>query len=318
MQWKATSPADSVGVGDPFPLVFEGLWPDSAGSARLVWPVAADTLVVLGRDSTAVSAPAGWRGIRYQLTALLPRPGAPGLPPAALVSARGHTLAVSAVPAVRAGGRLPDPANADLEPLAPLVPLRRFPWWIPAAVALALAAAALLWRRVRRRTVAVAAGEPPLPPAIEFERALERLRSLGLAPRGEMRAFAQELSWTLRRYLGRRWSRPALEATRPEILRWLPETRFCMREQGELAAWLERTDRIKFAGEMPLLTEAEELADRAVALVRRTEEIFAAEEAARDAEAAGGAGGTKDGAEASELQKAAAESGDRPAAGGAR
>ena len=255
--WIVSSPADSVGVGDPFAVVFEGVWPDSVGSAHLVWPVAADSLAVLRRDSTAVATRVGSRGMRYELTAVALRPGVQRLPPAALVSARGRTVAVAAVAPVLARGRIGDPAKAQLAPLAPLVRLRGFPWAAAAAALAAVLLAGFVWMRLRRRVTAAVAAQPLVPPAVEFERGLERLRALGLAQRGEMRAFAQELSWTLRRYLGRRWERPALEATRPEIVRWLPETRLCLRDQGELGAWLERTDRIKFAGEMPLETEAE-------------------------------------------------------------
>ena len=95
--WTVSSPADSVGVGDPFAVVFEGVWPDSVGSAHLVWPVAADSLAVLRRDSTAVATRAGSRGMRYELTAVALRRGVQRLPPAALVSARGRTVAVAAV-----------------------------------------------------------------------------------------------------------------------------------------------------------------------------------------------------------------------------
>jgi hypothetical protein len=90
-----------------------------------------------------------------------------------------------------------------------------------------------------------------------------------------MRAFAQELSWILRRYLGRRWEQPALASTRPEIVSWLPGTRLCVRDQGRVAWWLEETDRIKFAGYIPLAADAHGLLEAARAIVARTEEVFA-------------------------------------------
>lgn len=288
IRWSATCPEDPVRVGDSFELVISGSWPDAKGPAHLAWGLQADSVVVLSRDSTAVRSPAGWKGRTYRIRALLPRPGSCRLPPAALVGREGDTLALTTGCTLRAGGRIPAQGEAQLRPLAPLASLRRFPWWL-AIVAAGVLAAVLLarayWRRRRALTPALEA--PPLPPAIEFEQGLERLYAQTLPEKGEMRAFAQELSWILRRYLGRRWLRPALEATRPEIIRWLPETRLCVRDQGELAGWLARTDRIKFAGEMPLIPEAQGLAAWASAMVKRTEEIWR-----RDAEAApAGAGG---------------------------
>jgi hypothetical protein len=156
--------------------------------------------------------------------------------------------------------------------------LPRFPWLpvILAAAVLLLAGGLLFYRwHTRRRALAETPAPPPPPPEIEFREALRRLRARELAERGEMRLFVQELSWILRRYLGRRWRRPALEATRPEIVRWLPATRLCVRDQGELASWLASTDRIKFAGERPLLGAAEELVARAEAIVARSEALFA-------------------------------------------
>ncbi|MFH1143457.1 MAG: hypothetical protein V1774_02825 [Candidatus Eisenbacteria bacterium] len=283
---NAACDADSVGVGDALEVRFTALWPAVLGSAHLAWAPSSDSLLVIARDSTTVSAARGWSGRGYAVRAIVPRPGVCRVGPAALIGAGGDTLALSPVLLVTAGGRLGNDATADLAPLAPLAALRRFPWiWVVAAAAVAGAAVAA-WRWRRRRTRPMQEEIPLPPPADEFEESLRRLRSLGLPERGEMRAYAQELSWVLRRYLGRRWLRPALEATRPEIVRWLPETDLCVRDQGELAGWLERTDRVKFAGEKPLLSEAEELAQRAAAMVRRTEEIFVR----REREASGAAG----------------------------
>ncbi|MBP7669264.1 MAG: hypothetical protein KA123_01625 [Candidatus Eisenbacteria bacterium] len=285
VRWSAQSSPDSVRVGDIFTLRWSGSWPASAEPAHLAWPLPGDSLIVLSRDSTAVRAPGERRARDYAIRALVARPGAVRIPEAALVSRTGDTLAVAKAFRLPVGGRLAATDTA-LRPLAPLVSLRGFPWWA-AFLAGALALAAVLaWLLLRRRRVAgVTVPLPEIPPAIEFQRGIERLESLALAEKGEMRAFAQELSWILRRYLGRRWLRPALEATRPEIVRWLPETKLPVREQNDLAEWLARTDRVKFAGETPLLGEARDLAGRAASLVETTEEIFAREEErAREAE----------------------------------
>lgn len=270
-----------MAVGDAFVLRVDGLWPTSSGPAHLAWDAAPDSLLLARRDSSRVSAPGGWEGRRYDLTLIAPRAGRVGIPAAALVSARGETLALAAVAPIRVGSRLASSDASDLRPLAPLVGLRRFPWWLIGAGLLVALAAALAWRRWRRRGVTEAMpAEPLLPPAEEFERAIADLAARRLAELGEMRAFAQGLSWALRRYLGRRWDEPALEATRPEILRWLPRTRYCVRDQGRVAGWLEETDRIKFAGAIPSLTRSAELLAEARALVGEAEAILAREAAA--------------------------------------
>jgi len=206
------------------------------------------------------------------------------VPAAALVAASGETLALAPGPLVRVGGRIPPGVPADLRPLAPMASLRRFPWWLAAGGALLVAAAVgtLLWLRQRRRRRDGLAEPPPPPPGIEFAEAIRALLARELPERGEMRLFAQELSWILRRYLGRRWERPALASTRPEIVGWLPATGLCVRDQGEIALWLETTDRVKFAGHMPLLADARALLEGARRIVERTEEIFAPPPAEED------------------------------------
>jgi hypothetical protein len=280
--WSAAREPDSVAVGDGFVLRVDGLWPESSGPAHLAWGASPDSLLLVRRDSSRVSAADGWEARRYALTLIAPRAGRVGIPAAALVSARGETLALASVDPIRVGSRLAGSGERDLRPLAPLLSLRRFPWWVIGAGLLALLAAAFAWRRWRRRRLDEAApAEPLLPPAEEFDLAVASLAARRLAEMGEMRAFAQELSWALRRYLGRRWDEPALEATRPEILRWLPRTRYCVRDQGRVASWLEETDRIKFAGAIPTLTRSAELLAEARALVGEAEAILAREAAAQ-------------------------------------
>jgi hypothetical protein len=280
--WTAVREADSVLVGDAFVLRVDGLWPETSGRAHLAWSAAPDSLLLARRDSSHVSAPRGWEGRRYALTLIAPRAGRVGIPAAALVSAQGETLALAAVDPIRVGSRLAASGERDLRPLAPPLGLRRFPWWMIGAALVVALAGALAWRRWRRRGRPEAAPiESLLPPAEEFERALDDLTARGLPERGEVRAFAQELSWALRRYLGRRWDEPALEATRPEIMRWLPRTRYCVRDQGRVASWLEETDRIKFAGAIPTLARSGELLAEARALVGEAEAIVAREAAAQ-------------------------------------
>jgi hypothetical protein len=289
--WRSTCAQDSVGVGDPIHLAIEGQWPADRGALHLAWGASADTLLLAARDSTAAAAPEGWEARRYQLTALAARAGRIAIPPGALVSAQGETLALTAAHTVRVGGRINAPEQAKLRPLAPLASLRGFPYLavVLCVAGLAiLAAALLLWRRRRSEALGPPA-PPPIRPEVEFQDGLEALLGRRLREEGRMRAFTQELSWILRRYLGRRWQHPALEATRPEIVRWLPHTEMSVADQQAVAGWLETTDRIKFAGAVPLLAETDALVEQARQVVSRGQQL-AAERRRREEEAQRAAG----------------------------
>jgi hypothetical protein len=275
--WRAAADRDTLAVGDPLVLTVQGRWPGGTGRPHLRWGVPGDSLLLVAVDSARVGAKAGREGWDYRVRLVAPRPGRVRLPGAALVAATGETLALSKSALVRVGGRLPPGAKADLRPLAPMVSLRRISWWMIALGGAVLIAAAVVFFLLRRRRAAlVAVAEPPpLPPEVEFEEAIVALAARDLPGRGEVRAFAQELSWILRRYLGRRWEQPALASTRPEIVSWLPDTRLCVRDQGRVASWLEETDRIKFAGHRPLPADANGLLEAARAIVARNEELFA-------------------------------------------
>lgn len=298
--WRCACEPESAGVGDLIGLRIVGQWPDSLGQTHLRWQASTDTLLLVGSDSTNLSAPEGWTGRRYDLALVVPRAGRFMIPPPALVSALGETLALAEAGEISISGRVdPDP-QASLRPLAPMASLRDFPWRAAALVAaLVVSLAAVLFWWYRRTAAIEGAPElPPVPPEVEFREGLARIMRLNLAQQGRMRAFVQELSWVFRRYLGRRWKQPALEATRPEILRWLPGTDFPVRDQQEVAAWLEETDRIKFAGQMPLFAGAESLTKRAEQMVSRSEEIAAEERRRRIAAEAGenvGSQGTTNG-----------------------
>lgn len=274
--WRATVDRDTVAVGDAVTLSLGGWWPQTGETVHVAWSAPGDSLLGLGIDSTRVRASAGREGRIYRLRCLAPRPGRVRMPAVALVGASGDTLALAPGPLLRVGGRLTPGVPADLRPLAPMASLRRFPWWfaLGGALLVAGAIAALLWLRHRRRMRGDVAEPPPPPPGIEFAEALRALLARELPERGEMRLFTQELSWILRRYLGRRWERPALASTRPEIVAWLPTTGLCVRDQGEVALWLETTDRIKFAGHMPLLADVRALLEVARRIVDRTEAHF--------------------------------------------
>lgn len=92
-------------------------------------------------------------------------------------------------------------------------------WGRIALAALVLAAlAGGIWFWLRRRTAASVPAPPPLPPAVEAEAALARLRSAGLLEAGEVAAFYEQLAGIMKRYAGRRFASRWSERTTGEIL----------------------------------------------------------------------------------------------------
>lgn len=274
-------PDSGAAVGDQIILNLTAAWPELSGAARISWHPHGDSLIAMSADSSASKARSGWRSAQHTITLICARAGEVNVPGGALISARGDTIAVSPPLRVAIKGRISAADQAQLSPLAPMVGLGGVPWLL---IAIAAAVAALigvlfLWRARRRRAL-LAAAPPPVPPGEEFDRAYEALLRRGLPEPGLVRAFVQEVSWIFRRYLGRRWLHPALEATRPEIVRWLPDVPITIQERNALGAWLEDTDRIKFAGYEPPQSETQDVIRRARKMVDRMEAQ------AREAEAA--------------------------------
>ncbi len=272
--------ADSLGVGDPFIVRWQAAWPSSLGSCRLVWDLPPDVAVVLEVDSTGFADGQAKYGISLAKRLIAIRGGELELPPAALVDALGDTLAVSERGRILVGTRLDASAAPEPRGLAPMVPLGHG-FWPAAAIgagALLLIALMVILLLRRSREAAEVTETPPPPPLEEFEKALESLLEQRLAEQGLMREYVQRLSWILRRYMGRRWSRPALEATRPEILSWLPEVPIPVSHKAKISSWLEETDAIKFAGRVPLLSEVQRLTEEAREFVRVMEDSARREE----------------------------------------
>jgi len=280
---KSDSSVDTLEVGDLFYLNLDAQWPDSLKAVHLALAVSPDTILIAGADSTNVAAREGWINRRYRLGLIATREGEFDLPPLRLISGNQETIATSQGYHLVVNSRLDDSASPELKPLAEMASLRDIPWFLLGAVLLGIALVVIawfIWRR-RFRQTQVDPGPPPIPPGIEFREGIENLISNRLPEKGQMRRYAQELSWLFRRYLGRRLSQPALEATRPEILRWLPNTKLEVKEQQLITAWLEQTDSIKFAGRIPLLDETERLRTEAETIVKRCEDAAAEEERRR-------------------------------------
>ncbi len=274
---------DTLKVGDLFYLSLEGQWPDTLSNVHLAWSANPDTLLIAGGDSTNVEVREGWIGRRYRLGVVATREGEYDLPPLRLLSGTDETIASSESYHLIVSGQLDPESQPELKPLADMASLKDFPWRLAiilALVLLTLLAALIIWRR-HFRSREVESLPPPIPPGIEFRDGISSLVEQRLPESGQMRQYTQELSWIFRRYLGRRWEQRALEATRPEIMRWLPGTKLEVKEQQIITQWLELTDSVKFAGRIPLLDETASLLTQAQQVVRRSEEISAEEERLR-------------------------------------
>jgi hypothetical protein len=270
---------DTLAVGDLISIELTGQWPDTIDMVQIGWTAHPDTLLLAAVDSVSVETKPGWLARRYRLSVLPTREGRLTIPPTLLVASDNRILAATEPLVVEVTSHLDPEAEPKLRPLADMASLRNVPWLlliVTVAVLAALVIAFLIWRR--RRSSECEPLPPPIPPGEEFKDAIRQLLDRRMTEAGRMRDFTQELSWILRRYLGRRWDEPALEATRPEILRWLPHTDLTVSEQQLVTHWLEATDSIKFGGQVPLPAETEELTSQAREIVDRGEVIAAREE----------------------------------------
>lgn len=146
----------------------------------------------------------------------------------------------------------------------------RWLWVLPLIAVLALAAAltaAWLLRRAK-----APAPPPPLPPAhVTALAALARLRAQPWMERGEVEPFFVELSAIVRRYLEDRFGLRAPERTTEEfILEAASSDRLSAAHQQTTRAFLEQSDRVKFARDTPGRPEMEGALASAERLVRET------------------------------------------------
>jgi hypothetical protein len=168
----------------------------------------------------------------------------------------------------------PEEKPADLKPPAQLPP-PPFPWkavgWGLLAVAL-LAAAAILWKRRRRRApeaVAVRPG-PVLPPHEVAYKELERLLASGLLREGKLKEFHVELAEIIKRYLSGRFQIDTLERTSEEVLDEMKKARVGTAATGLVREFLSETDLVKFAKYLPREDEVRASVDKAYRLVDQT------------------------------------------------
>jgi hypothetical protein len=122
-------------------------------------------------------------------------------------------------------------------------------WWLLAAL-LATLLAYYLYRKFRKEPMAAVETKPaaPLIPAdIEAEKALRRLADERLLEEGKELQFYIALSEIMKRYAGRRFAVPYLEATTTEILSELKKTRLPYEKAEDLKGLLIASDIVKFA-----------------------------------------------------------------------
>lgn len=182
---------------------------------------------------------------------------------------------------VRVASLVTDTTAAEIKPLKGLIEWPRL--WHKIAVwgALALAVIGLLiyaWvRYLRRRDEKFKRDSRPLAPAKPAHLAaleeLDRIKSLGLIEKGEIKQFHILVSDAIRNYLGARYGIEALEMTTWELLFCL-EGKALQRELWDLNAdFLNACDLVKFAKYKPQIIEINATFNRAYEIVEKTRPV---------------------------------------------
>ena len=170
---------------------------------------------------------------------------------ASIPPASPHRIVVAPIPVTMRSALAGVKDADDLKAPKGMIEYRSWWPWILAGLALALAGAgAWLWRR-RVKALAAASGVPALPPEISAHEALERLLASNLLEEGQVKGFYSELSDVLRRYLEGRFGIPALDRTTTELLPELRQRAELRALFGELRAFLDDGDLVKFARYVP-------------------------------------------------------------------
>lgn len=169
----------------------------------------------------------------------------------------------------------PEDTSASLRPLrGPLgAPWwERVPWHIVGLVAVAVAVAAfVVWRLRRRRAplIARARARPSKDAATVALEALAALRELRLPEQGRYAGHAFELTGILRRFLESTLGVLRPGDSTPELLAHLGVTPLAPIECERVGEMLARWDRVKFARAASTLVEARWAEDAVESLVRR-------------------------------------------------
>ncbi|HUD46318.1 MAG TPA: hypothetical protein VMR33_05790 [Candidatus Baltobacteraceae bacterium] len=153
-----------------------------------------------------------------------------------------------------------------VKPLIQIANVWAWVFWIVGV--LVVLGACWLWWRHWKRTQAVIAAPPPVPPHVHARRMLEAALSLISEPK----PFSIAVSGAIRVYLEQRFDFHAPDRTTEEFLYELQGTDLLTAEQKEsLADFLASCDLIKFAKYEPTETELRALHTAALRLVNETE-----------------------------------------------
>lgn len=164
-----------------------------------------------------------------------------------------------------------DGSADDIREIKPLRPIERDRvWWIAALALAAFTLAALgLWYLRRRRALPAAA---PLEPADERAfRELDALRATDFEDSAAVRRFYFQISEVVRSYVEGRFGLNATDLTTEEILVRLPTiAELAEADRAALGAFLEHTDRVKFAEHVPSSAEIQQTWEGALGFVEAT------------------------------------------------
>lgn len=240
-----------------FPMEIDSATAASATATRIIGkPVVQAVPDSMGAASTAAYRLAAWDTgpQRFGLGDVVVRLGTD----TKYISTASYSVHVNSVLPDDSALRVSKPPRAAIE----ILPFN----WIPLVIlALALVAAALLWRLLiwyRRRRAA------PLDPFTRAEREFMRVAAMGLVAAGEGERHAALMSDVMRDYLAERVDGIERSHTSSELLAASGQIHSAARGLGEL---LWRTDLIKFAGIRVPPDEAEKLGSASRSVVGAVE-----------------------------------------------
>jgi hypothetical protein len=139
---------------------------------------------------------------------------------------------------------------------------------VVAAVALALAAALLLVRWLRRpRPEILPLSGPPLSPEATARTELERISRLGLLDKGEIKQFHALLAACIRRYLTAKYYFPAFAMTTTELKRSMTDLGVDRWQARLVGGLLTESDAVNFAQYVPARARCEQNLEMAYQIV---------------------------------------------------
>jgi len=255
---SVTAPSQPVELGRAFPLVVERRLPKEGRIPTFDESGLAPLIVRLESTERTEKNGAFVEMRRYEARAF--QTGS-----VAIGSSGAHVEVASALPAG-------DTGQIELPPGPLALP---FPWgrtlaWSGAAL-LALAAAALLVRRLRRKKPSVAPAAPPKPADVRARERLAALRARDPQTDEEIQRFYVEVSSIVRDYVEERFRVRAPEMTTDEFLA-SPRTRETLApaHRSMLAEFLGHCDLVKFARAASARPDRERLVESADRFVGET------------------------------------------------